>query len=269
MTGETELEPADPPPARAAASGLAVVGAALVAVLLVVGLAFLVAGAGGDGNDDFDGVADPGTSAVTDDHEHPDSSDHSAHGDDPTATDDDHRRAAEIVAATKVALARYADIEAARAAGYVPAAEGLDETTDGYLHLVDPERVADATVVDPEEVESLVYSRGDDGEMHLVAAMFVLPPDQTVADAPDVAGPLAHWHDHVDLCWREDRPGIIAGPAIGSTCETGVNVSPAMLHVWIVDNDCGSFADIVGHGSETDVCGHEFLPKAFEGRVTT
>jgi hypothetical protein len=175
----------------------------------------------------------------------------------------------DLIAETEAALARYADIDAAKADGYIPIAATSDESTEAYLHLVDPGRVADDTVADPNEVESLLYSRGDDGQMHLLAAMYVLPPDQTIDDAPRVPDERAHWHAHTDLCWQEDAPGIIAGPAIDGECVSGGSYAPlAMLHVWIVENECGPFADLVGHGSETSVCNHEHLPIAFRDRVS-
>jgi len=236
MNTEADLEEADaPPPRRGPQFGtLAAVGAAVIALVAVVGLAMLIARAGGDS-----GSAPPAVDAEA------------------------------LVAATNANLERYTDIEAAKADGYVPISAALDETTPGYLHLVDPDRVADPSVADPEEVESLLYSRGDDGELHLLAAMYILPPDQTLDDAPEVSDPAAHWHEHSDLCWLEDRPGLIAGPYIDGECAGGgVHRALAMLHVWIVDNECGRFADLVGHGSESEVCNHEHLPEAFEGMVS-
>jgi hypothetical protein len=154
-------------------------------------------------------------------------------------TDDQLAAARQLVADTEAALARYADVAAAEAAGYV----SIGDARSGVEHFINHDHLQDEGVLDPNEVESLVYRVVPDGGRELISAMYVLPPGSTIDDAPDVAGNLTVWHGHDNLCW--DPAGMrIAGVVVNGRCRPGgvQGQGMPMLHVWVVPNDCGPFA---------------------------
>jgi hypothetical protein len=148
----------------------------------------------------------------------------------------------QLISSTTTALAAYADVSAAEAAGYRWIGDG---TTGGhYRHYVQPSYLLDDDVLDSAHVESLVYQWEADGSQRLVSAMYILPPGDTIADAPAVGT----WHVHTNLCWSRD--GTIAGTNDSGACPAGSynSVTPPMLHVWVVDNPLGPFAAIDENG---------------------
>jgi len=93
--------------------------------------------------------------------------------------------------------------------------------------------------LDPACPESLVYQSG-----RLVAVMYQLKENKTMADVPDLAGNLTVWHTH-DLCFGSTNPQDDSYYQLKSCALGGVKrpISP-MLHVWVVDNPCGPFAGV-------------------------
>ena len=51
-----------------------------------------------------------------------------------------------------------------------------------------PSDEGDANQLDPERIESIVFTVAPDGTRTLASAMYILGFDQTMADAPDIAG---------------------------------------------------------------------------------
>jgi hypothetical protein len=151
-----------------------------------------------------------------------------------------------MVAATAAAIARYADPSDAVSAGYVWIGDG--QPAGGFRHFVNAQYLVDGAVLDPARIESLVYRTAANGSLELVSGMYILRPGATTADVPDVAGDLAVWHQHTDLCFTRD--GLISGVTGSGACPPGsINAdTPPMLHVWIVDNPDGPFAAIEGAG---------------------
>jgi hypothetical protein len=170
------------------------------------------------------------------------------HGDGSPAavTPADEERAEQLIAATSAGISGYADAAAAEAAGYRWIGDGAD--AGQFRHFVQPIFLLDPDILDPNEAESLVYRTEADGSLTLVSAMYILPPGSTLDDAPDVAGDLARWHDHTDLCWSSD--GTLSSTDPEGLCPDGSapRATPPMLHVWIVDNPEGPFAGIDVHG---------------------
>ncbi len=143
------------------------------------------------------------------------------------------------MADTEAALAAFADVAAAEAAGYV----SIGDARSGVEHFINHDHLRDEGVLDPNEVESLVYRVEADGGRELISAMYILPPGSTTDDVPDVAGNLTVWHGHDNLCW--DAGGTrIAGIVVNGQCRPGGTQGQGMpmLHVWVVPNDCGPFA---------------------------
>jgi hypothetical protein len=179
-----------------------------------------------------DGAQDAADAAPGHDHEIPERLDHEP-------TDDQLAAARQLVADTEAALAGYADVAAAEAAGYV----SIGDARSGVEHFINHDHLQDEGVLDPNEVESLVYRVVPDGGRELISAMYILPPGSTIDDAPDVAGNLTVWHGHDNLCW--DPAGMrIAGIVVNGRCRPGgvQGQGMPMLHVWVVPNDCGPFA---------------------------
>ena len=183
----------------------------------------------GDAAEDADAHAAGGAGH---DHDIPQDLDHEP-------TEEQLADARRLVAETEAALVAYADVAAAEADGYV----SIGDARSGVEHFINREHLQDEGVLDPNEVESLVYRVGSDGGRELISAMYILPPGSTMDDVPDVAGNLTVWHGHDNLCW--DGSGTrIAGIVVNGRCRPGGTQGQAtpMLHVWVVPNECGPFA---------------------------
>ena len=169
-------------------------------------------------------------------------------------TQEQHKAAEALVIDTRAALAAtdYASYDAAVADGYV----SIRDQITGHEHVVHAAYVLNDNVLDPEEIESLVYEVKDDGSKVLVSAMYLMPPDTTMGDQPDVAGEITKWHDHQNLCWDETGRRI-AGILVNGKCFPGgtLRATSPMLHVWVTDHPCGPFAGIEG-GGHGESCDH-------------
>lgn len=158
--------------------------------------------------------------------------------------------AATLINDTRAALTKFADTTAAEAAGFVSIGDGRT----GFEHFVNRTFLANATTLDPDEPESLVFKVNPDGTKTLASAMYILPPGTTMADVPDIAGPMTEWHDHQNLCW--DASGVrLAGILVDGQCRPGgtFRPTPPMLHVWVTEHPCGPFAGIEG-SAHTGAC---------------
>lgn len=211
---------------RAAAVAAIVVGGVVAAVLAGVGMA---------ASGDREVVQAPTAGAQ-----------HHEARDPETSVNPDQEAADAVVAAMKEALVGYADVAAAESVGYFWIGDG--GSAGEYRHYIQPGHLASEVILEPAEVESLVYQTNDDGTLTLVSGMFILPPGSTMAEVPDVAGDLTVWHDHTDLCFARD--GTIAATTSDGTCPDGSRAlpTPPMLHVWVVDHPGGPFAGIEDHG---------------------
>lgn len=156
----------------------------------------------------------------------------------PAATPEQRAEADALVVATTEAIAGYRDEATARAAGFRP----IQSPTSRYVHYVNFAYLADSDVVDPLRPESLVYRSTADGPV-LEAAMFILP--SVDSPIPAVGGLAQSWHRHDDLCFST-ATAMIVGVNDARSCPPGsVNqVTPPMLHVWIVDHPGGPFAGL-------------------------
>lgn len=158
--------------------------------------------------------------------------------------------AATLINDTRAALTKFPDTAAAEAAGFISIGDGRT----GFEHFVNRTFLANANTLDPDEPESLVFKVNPDGTKTLASAMYILPPGTTMADVPDVAGPMTEWHDHQNLCW--DPSGTrLAGILVDGQCRPGgtFRPTPPMLHVWVTEHPCGPFAGIEG-SAHTGAC---------------
>jgi len=147
------------------------------------------------------------------------------------------QKAATLLAdATRTAMARYANLDAALAAGYKLPKPG----TGTDVHLENKAFTRDGRVLDPQRPEMLVYAIVD-GRATLLGVVFVM--ERAGAPGPDPGGPVTRWHAH-NICLTALPPGFGIVTPFGSCPALSVNVtSPEMMHVWIVENPGGPFAE--------------------------
>ncbi|HKY16202.1 MAG TPA: hypothetical protein VJM33_14845 [Microthrixaceae bacterium] len=162
--------------------------------------------------------------------------------------------ARKLITDTKAGVAGLTTTAAAEAAGYV----SIGDSITGFEHFVNDAYLDNAAILDPSEIESLVFRVTPDGGRELATAMYLLPPGSTMEDVPDVAGNLTMWHDHKNLCWDPTGTkvwGVFRNGACMPRGELGVT-SP-MLHVWVTENKCGPFAG-TDKGGMSGSCVEEF-----------
>lgn len=155
--------------------------------------------------------------------------------------------AQKFVANTRAAILKYQDPSIALGDGYRP----VTPLNWPIVEWVNPNYTKAGRVLDLKRPERLMYISAPGGPM-LAGAMFVLPT--VSAPIPKVAGGLAHWHIHRDLCYLPN--GTIAGTdGYGQRCPDGsaAQPTPPMLHVWIVSNPQGTFAEDMSPASIVSV----------------
>lgn len=154
------------------------------------------------------------------------------------------RTAIKLVEDTKAATRRYATTREAVAAGYRDIGDRQHYTNATYRE--------DGRELDPQRIESLVY---DPFTGRLQAAMYNMEPGTTLDNVVDIAGNWTIYHNHNNLCWKNNIKGTpgyteLGGVVVNGRC-TGTSVlhEPVlMIHVWVVPNACGPFATLPGLG---------------------
>jgi hypothetical protein len=218
---------------------------ALIAATFVVGVAIWAGTIAAHAATDS-AVGDPregGVAVGGDDHEH--AHDHAMRAQagiimrpqgDHHPTLDQVAAAQELADATKTAAARFARLEDAVAAGYVlPAgATGPD------VHMENPAFKKDGRNLDVERPETLVYAIFE-GRATLLGVVYVM--DRAGVPGPQPGGPITGWHAH-NLCLTALPPGFGIVSPFGSCPALSLNLTtPEMMHVWIVENPTGPFAE--------------------------
>lgn len=161
--------------------------------------------------------------------------------------------ASALVTDTKRDLRGFANLEAARAAGFSP----HHNRPENIKHYFNPEFILDDRVLDPTRPEGLMYAHTDRGPV-LVAAVWMMRHEGEPGDA--VGGCLTGWHAHDNLCSPEHAvrrepfdggsgyipaKGLIIGTRQhDGSCPEGQAPlrAPAMMHTWVVNNVGGPFA---------------------------
>lgn len=154
--------------------------------------------------------------------------------------------AARLVKETRAAVARYAQLKAAVAAGYQP----MEPPDFEIVHYVNPAYMTDADILDPQHVQSLIYYNGKHEDPLLIGAMFIMP--RRGMPGPQIGGPLTVWHQHSNICFDNVTGMAVAFVHSGffddtdksGSCPRGstTHTTPQMLHVWLIDNPDGPFA---------------------------
>jgi hypothetical protein len=194
----------------------------------------------------------------------------------PGVTAKEEREAEALATRTIKRLPQFADPQTAYERGY----RSIGDDATGVEHYINWKLINDDTFLDPDAPESLVY-RVDGDKRTLVAAMYMLTDQDTLATAPDIGGDLIQWHIHNDLCFagRENAwvVGDLASPP--RECRPGTSrlalaLAP-MIHVWITAHPCGPFAALEGIGGgqiakgEQRACDHAHGdPNAHVGEST-
>ena len=113
----------------------------------------------------------------------------------------DAERAERLAASLRRGIARYRDVEHARADGYrsFPPEPRPEDRIIHYVHHGRSQREADR--IDATRPGALLYERLADGELRLVGAMFTAPVDAPL-DELDRRVPLSvtQWHLHQNVC---------------------------------------------------------------------
>jgi hypothetical protein len=88
--------------------------------------------------------------------------------------------------------------------------------TDRIIHMVNPKRIQDPTILDPATIESFLYVMTDDG-LTAIGGMYVMP--KFGMPGPQIGGCLTRWHEHAGAAGRLTTAGT-------------QDRTPEMLHVW-------------------------------------
>ena len=152
------------------------------------------------------------------------------------ATAGQQRAAADLAIATTAAVARYADIDAALADGFEL---GLQKNgTD--VHIENPAHKSDGRILDPQRPEMLVYAI-QGGRASLLGVVYVM--EQAGRPGPAPGGPITRWHAH-NVCVTALPPGLGIVTPFGNCPPFSVAIGTyEMMHVWVVDNPNGPFAE--------------------------
>ncbi len=153
------------------------------------------------------------------------------------ATPQETAAAIALTSATKAAMAKYAKLSDALAAGYkypLGSRSGMD------VHMEHPEYKKDGRAVDPQRPEMLVYAI-DGGKATLLGVVFVMERAGDAGVAP--GGPITRWHAH-NLCVSLTPPGIGIVTPYGGCPSFSVTITIAeMMHLWLVEPPGGPFAE--------------------------
>jgi hypothetical protein len=162
----------------------------------------------------------------------------------PGVTPQEQARAENLLAATVLLLPQWADPAYDEAHGFYSIGDGRS----GTEHYVNLTYIDDNVMLDPDKPESLVFDTTVTPK-RLVAAMYMGTPGMTLAQAPDIGGPLTQWHIHNNLCFNSDgRIAALVQP--DGSCPRPLIKGPEtpMIHVWIIPHRCGPFAALEGNG---------------------
>jgi hypothetical protein len=152
----------------------------------------------------------------------------------PTAA---QRRAADVLLArSRASMARYADVAAAKRAGY----RVIHNAGDVLLHYGQPAYMRDGRILDPMHMESLIYVHLGSNDL-LVGGMYMVTKGK---HGPPVGGSLTPWHAHDDLCLDPVKGIAISQTLDGCPAGSAVGTTGEMMHVWAIDYPGGPFAEL-------------------------
>jgi len=148
--------------------------------------------------------------------------------------------AAQLINETDTSLKRYANVQAAFAAGYTYVLK-----TNGEEHLLYNGMNPAYQGLNPQDPSSLVYAINVPNHAPiLLGAMYIMGGDHQ--NGPQIGGGLTRWHSHLVSC--VDGYQTIAGFGIRlrDPCDPTNwrdKYTAQMLHVWVVPYPGGVFSD--------------------------
>ena len=148
--------------------------------------------------------------------------------------------AAQLIKETDASLKRYANVQAAFAAGYTYVLK-----TNGEEHLLYDGPNPAYQGLNPQHPSSFVYAINVPNHAPiLLGAMYIMGGDQQ--NGPQIGGGLTRWHSHLVTCVNGQQ--VIAG--FGVQLRGGCNPATwqdqytgQMLHAWVVPYPGGVFSD--------------------------
>ena len=147
--------------------------------------------------------------------------------------------AAQLITRTDASLKRYANVQAAFAAGYTYVLK-----TNGEEHLLYDGPDGDYQGLNPQDPSSLVYAINVPNHAPiLLGAMYIMGGRQ---DGPQVGGGLTRWHSHLVTCVNGQQTIAGFGVQLRGGCNPATwqdKYTGQMLHVWVVPYPGGVFSD--------------------------
>jgi len=147
--------------------------------------------------------------------------------------------AAQLISQTDASLKRFANVQAAFAAGYTYVLK-----TNGEEHLLYDGPNPAYQGLNPQDPSSLVYAINVPHHAPiLLGAMYIMPNQE---NGPQIGGGLTRWHSHLVTCVNGKQ--IIAGfnVVLRDPCDPATwqdQYTSQMLHVWVVPYPGGVFSD--------------------------
>jgi hypothetical protein len=147
--------------------------------------------------------------------------------------------AAQLIEQTDVSLKRYANVQAAFAAGYTYVLK-----TNGEEHLLYNGDDPGYQGLNPQDPSSLVYAINvPDHAPILLGAMYIMGDQQ---NGPQIGGGLTRWHSHLVTCVNGRQTIAGFGVQLRDSCNPATwqdTYTAQMLHVWVVPYPGGVFSD--------------------------
>jgi hypothetical protein len=147
--------------------------------------------------------------------------------------------AAKLISQTDATLKRFANVQAAFAAGYTYVLK-----TNGEEHLLYDGPDPAYQGLNPQDPSSLVYAINVPGHAPiLLGAMYIMGDRQ---DGPQVGGGLTRWHSHLVTCVNGQQTIAGFGVQLRGGCNPAAwqdGYTSQMLHVWVVPYPGGVFSD--------------------------
>jgi hypothetical protein len=147
--------------------------------------------------------------------------------------------AAQLIKETDASLKRYANVQAAFAAGYTYVLK-----TNGEEHLLYDGDEPSYQGLNPQDPSSLVYAINvPDHAPILLGAMYIMGDQQ---NGPQIGGGLTRWHSHLVTCVSGHQTIAGFGVQLRGGCDPATwqdRYTAQMLHVWVVPYPGGVFSD--------------------------
>jgi hypothetical protein len=147
--------------------------------------------------------------------------------------------AAQLIKETDTSLKRFANVQAAFAAGFTYVLK-----TNGEEHLLYNGGNPAYQGLNPQDPSSLVYAINVPNHAPiLLGAMYIMAGQQ---NGPQIGGGLTRWHSHLVLCVNGRKTIAGFGVQLRDSCNPATwqdQYTAQMLHVWVVPYPGGVFSD--------------------------